>query len=64
LIFDSVSDLEVWGADFSKSKGAHFKNHSGFIDNESPFTRMKDEFYEIIAKLGCNVKINGKFHDK
>lgn len=64
LIFDSVCDLEVWGADFTKSKGAHFKNHSGFIDNESPFEQMKNEFFEIIIKLNCNVKINGEPYDK
>ncbi len=64
LIFDSVCDLEVWGADFTKSKGAHFKNHSGFIDSESPFARMKEEFFKIITKLDCNVKINGETHGK
>lgn len=64
LIFDSVSDLEIWGADFAKSKGAHFEGHKGFIDNVSPFARMKGEFYEIIEKLDCNVKINGETHDK
>ena len=64
LIFDSVSDLEIWGADFAKSKGAHFDGHSGFIDNVSPLKRMKGEFFEIIMKLDCNIKINGETHDK
>jgi hypothetical protein len=64
LIFDSVSDLEIWGADFAKSKGAHFDGHSGFVDNVSPFKRMKGEFFEIIMKLDCNIKINGETHDK
>jgi hypothetical protein len=63
LIFDSVSYLEIWGADFANSKGAHFKGHSGFIDKESPFKRMKGEFFEIIQNLDCDIKINGEMHD-
>ena len=63
MIFDSVSDLEIWGADFASTKGAHFKGHSGFIDNESPFKRMKGEFFEIIQNLDCNIKINGETYD-
>ena len=41
------------------TKGCGIIANSYYISED-----MKDEFYEIIAKLGCNVKINGKFHDK
>ena len=64
LIFGSVKELEIWGADFSSSKGAHFKGHKGFIDLDSPFVRMKNEFFTIVSKLDCTIKINGKSHSK